>query len=401
MRRVLIVIGAVAIAATGAYAADSPATVVCPRLQAAPAIDGQIGADEWSEAGAIAPFALEGGGLPAQVTEAFVGYDETALYVAARMSDPQPAQMQCAATARDGAVEADDSLAVMLDPGDDGAGVMKLAVNAAGVELDTLDGNTDATVVWRSAAAPGDGVWQVEIAYIFGTEGMPSAGATWGFSLRRNAPRIYERSSMTGGGLGTMVFGRPPLRAEVEPPNNPWFGANTLPVRLTNLGTSQQTVKVNVRVSGHGRRAHWFETTKLTLTPGEARDVPVSYQVQRGGRCEMELSVQVVEGTEALTALRTAGMRFELPPLGEELDEALSYITDAYQTYVRIPAEARPFDGGAQLDMLLARWRYLDSQHQQRASLTPDTVMALLNRAQSLSEDAVLLEKQYAGLVEG
>ena len=206
---------------------------------------------------------------------------------------------------------------------------------------------------------------------------------------------------MHRGGLGTMVFGRPLLRAEVELPNNPRFGANTLPVRFTNLGTSQQTVKVNVRVSGHGRRAHWFETTKLTLTPGEARDVPVSYQVQRGGRCEMELSVQVVEGADALTATRTAGMRFELPPLGEELDEALSYITDAYQTYVRIPAEARPFDGGAQLDMLLARWRYLDSQHQQRASLTPDTVMALLNRAQSLSEDAVLLEKQYAGLVEG
>ncbi|GEM_PF-5689595 len=399
MRRALIVIGAVAIAATGAYAAESPAAVVCPRLQAAPAIDGQIGADEWSEAGAVGPFVLEGGGLPSQVTEAYVGYDETALYVAARVADPRPAQMQCAATTRDSAVEADDSLAVMLDPGDDGAGVMKLAVNAAGVELDTLDGNTDATVIWRSAAASGDAGWQVEIAYIFGTEGMPAAGDAWGFNLRRHAPRIYERSSMTGGGLGTMVFGHPPLRAEVEPPSNPWFGGNTLPVRLTNLGTAQQTVKVNVRVSGSGRRAHWFETTKLTLTPGESRDLPVTYQVQRGGRCEVELSVQVVEGMAALMALRAENMPFELPPLGEELDTALSYITDAYQAYVRLPAEARPFDGGAQLDMLLARWRYLDSQHQQRASLTPDTVMALLNRAQSLSEDAVLLGKKYAGLV--
>jgi hypothetical protein len=46
--------------------------------------------------------------------------------------------------------------------------------------------------------------------------------------------------------------------------------------------------------------------------------------------------------------------------------------------------------------MLLARWRYLDSQQQRRASLTPDVVMALVNRAQALAEDAVLLRKQFA-----
>lgn len=128
---------------------------------------------------------------------------------------------------------------------------------------------------------------------------------------------------------------------------------------------------------------------------GELRDVAVTYEVLRGGRNEVELSIQAIEGDVALTALRTTEMPFELPPLGEKLDEALSLITDAYQTYVRIPKDERPFDGASRLDMLVARWRYLDSQLQRRASLTPDVLMALVNRAQALAEDAALMEKEF------
>ncbi len=400
MRRVLIVIGVVAIAATGACAAlQSPAAVTCPRLQAAPTIDGQMGSAEWTGAAAVGPCVLDGGGMPSMITDAYLGFDDNALYIAARMADPQPMKLQSAAMERDGAVEADDSFTVLLDPGNDGVDVMKLTVNSAGIELDAIDGDVAPTVAWRSAAGPTERGWEVEIAYLFGGGGTPAAGTVWGFNVRRNAPRIFERSSMTGGGLGAVIFAGPALRAEVEPIDSPWFGANTMPVRLTNLSAAEQTVKVNVRVTGETRRAHFFDVSKLTLAPGEARDLPVTYQALRGGRCGVELSVQVVEGAAALTALRTADMPFELPPLGKQLDGALTYITDAYAVYVRVPANLRPFDGAQQLDMLLARWRYLDSQQQQRASLTQDVAMALVNRAQALAEDASLLAQSYRGLV--
>jgi hypothetical protein len=236
----------------------------------------------------------------------------------------------------------------------------------------------------------------VEIAWLFGADGAPATDTRWGFNVRRNSPRINERSSMTGGGLGTLRFEVPGLRADVEPIETPWYGENTLPVRLTNLDAERQTVKVNVRVTGPTRRAHFFDVTKLTLEAGEVRDVPVAYRVLRGGRGEVELSVQSIRGTTAVTALRTADMLFELPPLGARLDSALTDITDAYEVYVRIPIDQRPFDGASQLDMLLARWRYLDSQQQRRAGLTPDVVMALVNRAQALAEDAVLLRQRFA-----
>jgi hypothetical protein len=401
MRRVLIVIGVLAIATTGVYAAlQSPAAVTSPRLQTAPTIDGQLGSSEWAGAAAVGPFVLEGGGMPSLVTEAYIGFDADALYIGAHLRDPLPTQVPCGATERDGAVEADPSLAVLLDPRNDDTEVIKLAVNTAGVELDSVDGVLAPTIAWRSAVKVGDAGWMVEIAYLFGAGGAPQEAAKWGINLRRNTPRISERSSMTGGGLGTVRFGGPALRADVEPIDRPWFGENTLPIRLTNLSADQQTVKVNVRVTGRTRRAHFFDVTKLTLSGGEVRDVPIKYQVIRGGRGEVEFSVQSIQGDVAITALRTADMLFELPPLGRQLDDALSEIANAYETYVRVPEANRPFDGASQLDMLLARWRYLDSQQQRRGSLTPDVMMALVNRAQALAEDAVLLANDFQGLIE-
>lgn len=396
MRRVLIVIGVLAVATSGALAAlQSPATVTCPRLQTAPTIDGQMGSAEWAGAAAVGPLVLTGGGMPSLTTEVHIGYDGDALYIGALLRDPAPAMLQCGATERDGAVEGDPSLAVLLDPGNDGVEVMKLAVNSGGVELDAIDADVGPTLAWRSEVSAVDGGWVVEIAYLFGAEGAPEVATKWGLNIRRNAPRMSEVSSMTGGGLGTTTFGRPPLRAEVEPIDNPWFGENTLPVQLTNLSQERQVVKVNVRVTGENRRAHFFDVTKLTLSGGEVRDVAVTYAAMRGGRNEVELSVQSIEGDVALTALRTARMHFELPPLGQKLDEALSLITNAYQSYVLIPKDERPFDGASRLDMLVARWRYLDSQLQRRASLTPDVMMALVNRAQALAEDAVLMENEF------
>ncbi len=396
MRRVLLVLGVLAVTAAVPYAAlSSSAAVSCPRLEQAPTIDGLFGDGEWDRAAAVGPFVLETGGMPSLTTEAYIGFDDQALYVAARLHDPMPSALQCAAGERDGAVMADDSLTVTLDPDDDGAGIMTLAVNASGTEYDAVDGDAARTVSWRSATHLVEDGWLVEMAYRFSDGEAPADLSTWGLNLRRNAPRVAERSSMSGAGVrGTVMFGRPLLRCEVAPIGEPWYGENIVNVRLTNLAASEQIVKVNVRVTGPTRRAHFFEVTKLALAGGEVRDLTARYLVQRGGRCAVELSVQGIVDLQALTAVRTASMAFELPALGAELDEAVAEIAAAYTAFALLPAEARPFDGASRLDMLLARWRYLDSQQQRKASLSADVVMALYTRARTLTDDAIALRRK-------
>jgi len=398
MRRVLLVVGVLVAATAISYGAlSSPAAVSCPRLTTAPTIDGTLGTNEWAGAGAAGPFVLRDGGMPALVTQAWVGYDARALYLGARLADPMPLGVQCAATLRDGAVMADDSLAVVLDPKNDGVGIIELAVNAAGVEYDAVDGDASKSATWQSAIKVGEDGWTVEIAWEFGAAGAPSTAESWGLNLRRNAPRAAERSSMAGEmPRATMLVGGPALRCELQPIDGPWYGENGIPARLINLSNTQQTVKVNTRVTAPTRRGHFFEVTKLTLAAGEARDLNVRYLVQRGGRGGVEVSVQAIEGTEAVTALRTATMGFELPALGEELDEALGRIADAYVAYSMLAEDARPFDGASRLDMLLARWRYLDSQQQRKASSAPDVIMALVTRARTLADDATLLAAELA-----
>ncbi len=396
MRRVLIVMGVMAVLAPCAGAGmASPAVVSCPRLAAAPTIDGLLGSGEWADAGAVGPFVLEAGGMPSLVTNVYLGYDDTALYVGARLKDPSPLEVQCAASLRDGAVLADDSLALLLDPGNDAVKVMELAVNAAGTEYDAIDGDPEQNVAWRSAAHIGEDGWLVEMAYLFGSGGVPQEGATWGLDVRRWAPRIGESSSMSGaGGLGTLVFGRPALRCQIEPIDAPWFGENTSTLAVANLRDEPQTVKINVRVTGPTRRAHFFDVTKLTLNGAERRNVAVTYRAQRGGRCNVEISMQAIEGTQAVTALRTAPMEFELPAMGAELDEALSQIARAYKTYALLPKDLRPFGGASRLSFLLARWRYLDSRQQAKASLNPEEAMAVVNRARAVAQDAMLLDQE-------
>lgn len=398
MRRVLLVVSLLVVGAAVSYGAlSSPAAVSCPRLPDAPVIDGTLGSGEWARAAAVGPFVLRGGGMPALPTQAWIGCDADALYVAAHLADPMPLGVVCAATLRDEPVMADDSLALVLDPGNDGVGVVELAVNAAGIEYDAIDGDASKSTNWSSAVKVGEDGWTVEIAWELDGAGVPSEAESWGVNLRRNAPRVAERSSMAGEmPRATMLVGGPALRCELQPLSDPWYGENTIPARLVNLSGAPQTVKVNTRVTAPTRRGHFFEVTKLTLAPGEARGLDVRYLVQRGGRCGVEVSVQAIEGTSAITVLRTANMGFELPPLGEELDLALARIAEAYVAYSMLPEDTRPFEGASRLDMLLARWRYLDSQQQRKATSAPDVVMALVTRARTLADDAVALTAELA-----
>ncbi len=398
MRLVLSVIVALAVAATGACAAPTGLPMVTfPALQSPPTIDGMMDEAVWGSATTIPPPLLASGGRPSLDTTVRVGFNARALYIGARMQTSGGPDHGAAATVRDGAVKADESLAVILDPNNDGTGVMELAVNAAGTEYDAVDAATAPTIAWESATRATADAWVVEIAYYFGDDGAPRPGDIWGFDVRRNMPRIHQHSSMSGRQTSAGArFGWPQLAVEVDTIGSPWYGENTIGARLRNLSDDAQTIKVNARVSGPTRRAHFFDVSKFVLAAGQTRELDIDYMVHRGGRCSLELSFQVIKGDRAVTALRTAEVYFELPALGAALDEALRQISAAYRTWVLLPPKNRPFGDASKLDMLLARWRYLDSRQQSKPSLTADVVMALMNRARTLAQDAVLLRRDLA-----
>ncbi len=390
---------AVLMLATACPGMAAPAAVTCPKLAVAPTLDGTVGDAEWSGAAALGPFVLSrGAGMPSLTTEAFIGYTDEGIFIGARLFDPAPMQIHCYATVRDGAVSADDSFSLLLDSTGVGAQVLHMAVNAAGAMYDAIGDDATVDFNWSAATSlSGDG-WTVEMVARF--EGAsPKVGDRWLMSCLRNAPRAGEKSAWTAGEamptaaeLGGLVFGGPAARCEVAPVDGVWLGANEAQVTVSNRSDAAMVCKINSRVTGPTRRAHSFTVTKITVPANSRTRTELPFVVHRGGPGALQVSVQVIEGTKATSLLRTAPMAFDLPALGAALDDALGAIARAWQASTVIPAEDRREDSQAELDSLLARWRYLDSQHAQRSELSRAQLEVLVGRAGSLSADAAAFQ---------
>ncbi len=404
MRRVLgVVVLSVVLVAPARAGIDTPPTVCCPKLATAPTIDGIVGDTEWADAAALSPFVVLGGKrMPAHTTEVFIGYDEHSLYIGARLFDLTPNQIQCAATQRDGPVYRDDSFEVLLDPDHEAQHYIHLAVNAAGTQYDAVDDVVEEDEAWVAKTSRGDNGWSVEIAFGFGEGNYPAKGRIWGMTVCRHVPRIVERSAWTAldwkftepANFGTMVFGGPPLRCELAPVENVWFGNNSAEVTVTNLSEKKEVAKVNLRVTGPTRRAHFFTMEKLEMKPGEKRVVTMGFRVARGGPCKVQVSAQLIKGAKALPAFRSAAMPFELPAVGALLDEALSEVTACFRTYAQLAPENRPTGSEESLSNLAARWRLYDREYRRRAEYSPDRLLEIMKRLKQLEDEATTLNDQ-------
>jgi len=368
-------------------------------------LDGIVGEKEWAGAAALSPFVLVGGRrMPSHTTEAYLGYDEKSLYVGAKLFDLTPNQIQCAATERDGPVYRDDSFEVLLDPEHKGEHYIHLVVNAAGTQYDAVDEVSEHDEVWVAKTTRGSSGWSVEIALNFGEGNYPEAGKTWGMTFCRHVPRIVERSAWTAlnwkftepQNFGAVVFGGPPLRCDLAPVENVWFGDNSADVTLTSLSKVKELVKLNVRVTGPNRRAHFFAVEKLQLQPGEQRGVKLGFQAHYGGACDVQVSAQIIRGKDALAAFRSAPLPFDLPPAGEMLDNALVEITACFRTYSQLTPENRPVDAEKRLNELVARWRLYDGEYRDLPQYSPDRVAVMEKFLKQIRDDATTLNDQLA-----
>jgi hypothetical protein len=162
-------------------------------------IDGTLNDSAWMNAHAEWDFIdrdpIEGGD-PSERTEIRVVYDDTALYLGARLFDKEPQKIVRQLSRRDTYPDADYFI-LQLSPNHDGLTGALFQVSAAGVQRDAIISNdvfTDYSWdgVWESAVRIDDEGWSLEMRIPFSQLRFPrNAHQVWGI----NASRFIHRKN--------------------------------------------------------------------------------------------------------------------------------------------------------------------------------------------------------------
>jgi hypothetical protein len=200
---------ATALAATAvAGAADRPTAEVAV-LPAPPEIDGLIGETEWEGAavldGHFVQVEPEFGGPSPFRTVVRIAQTDAALFVAVEAFDPDPDRLSVAMTARDGNLDQDDSVGVMLDTFLGGRTAYVFRTNALATQWDATLADNGRTVdklwdvEWRCAAQRSGDRWTAEFEIPFSVlRFRPGSDRSWGLSFLRTVPRRLETSVWSG-----------------------------------------------------------------------------------------------------------------------------------------------------------------------------------------------------------
>lgn len=208
------------------------------RFGARPVVDGFLHEADWSLAGPAQGFCQYepfNGRAASFETTVLVGYDDEAIYVAARIHDPHPDSLSLELHERDNTGLA-DYFGVMIDPYNDGLNALAFTVTARGVQSDMKFNNEDDDeddswdAVWKSGVQLTDDGWQVEMALPYAALRFPErAVQQWGINFFRSVQRKREYDSwnwvdvnkkgMTTQ-MGLLTIGepiQPPLRLSFTP----------------------------------------------------------------------------------------------------------------------------------------------------------------------------------------
>ena len=176
----------------------------CPRLGAAPTVDGRLGAEEWRGASRLEGFVTPDDASPAKrPTTVLLGHDGAKLYIAMICGGQgQPVAEQ---RAHDGEVWRDDCVEVLVQPPGSEA-YYHFAANAAGSQMESRCVPGSEQVSWdcdweAKAGAAGDG-WLVEMAIPLAALGAKAEGF-WRMNFGREEADTKTPTcwSPTGGGF--------------------------------------------------------------------------------------------------------------------------------------------------------------------------------------------------------
>jgi hypothetical protein len=302
-------------AAAASTPAPAPAAAVVLDAIAIPAgmpivIDGKLTEAVWEQAPAINEFVQRApaeGSAPSQKTDARIAYDESALYVAVRAHDSEPAKIVGMLTRRDQGSPS-DWIKIVVDSFFDRRSAYEFAVNPVGVKTDRYyfnDGASDDS--W-------DAVWDVEVA-------RDSAGWTAEFRIPFSQLRF---NNADGGPVGFAVVRELGRLAETS----------TWPLlsRNANGFVSQFAEVRGLRIGGTPKRLELLPYTVGSLSLDPPSDNPLAERRDPAGSFGLDLKYALRRG---VTLTATAN-----PDFGQvEADPAVVNL-DAFETFFQ---ERRPF----------------------------------------------------------
>ena len=204
-------VASVAIATLSATTGNaSEPRIEVPLFAERPVVDGVLDDTVWGTAAIVSGFTqfepAFGEASPFR-TDVLIGATTEALFVAFRCIDPDPQRIAAAVTSRDGNLENDDSVTVLLDTNHDLRTAYYFATNSLGVQDDgkvndngrVVDERWDAS--WKCAAKRTDDGWTAEFEIPFAVLRYRGGEATtWGVNFHRRVPRRLETSVWSGPG---------------------------------------------------------------------------------------------------------------------------------------------------------------------------------------------------------
>lgn len=165
-------------------------------------IDGVLDENIWQNANPGSDF-IQTEPIPGNAsvfqTQVYFLYDDNAIYIGARMADPEPKKILKELSIRDQTGNA-DNFAVFLDPFNSGLHGFLFLVTASGVQLESVVTNheedTNWNAVWESAVSQDSAGWYAEFRIPYSSIRFPSAPIqTWNVQFGREIRRIRESSN--------------------------------------------------------------------------------------------------------------------------------------------------------------------------------------------------------------
>jgi Domain of unknown function (DUF5916) len=208
-------------AATAAEATPRQALQLPAWAGAAPVLDGRLDEAGWATALVVQGFISTNGEASSRLTQLRLAHDGAHLHVAVRAQEPEPARIAARTLRRDAeAIEAEDHIALVLDPQGTGRNGFVFRVNALGARRDALVadggmGRPEWDGLWDAAAVIDGEGWTAEFSLPLAMLAAPADGRPWGFNAERLVAatgerlRLYaaepEREVESLGGIGALA----------------------------------------------------------------------------------------------------------------------------------------------------------------------------------------------------
>jgi hypothetical protein len=178
-------------------------TVHVVRTATPPVIDGDLSDAVWATAAVVddlhqvTPIEYA---APYERTEIYILYDDEALYIAAKLYDPEPELITAKNMRQNDSIGSDDRIFVTIDPFNNRRSGYYFGVNPNGVRSDGLYRNVsefygDWDSIFDAAAGRFEGGWTAEIRIPFKSISFDPSTDTWGLNFSRTVVRKNETTA--------------------------------------------------------------------------------------------------------------------------------------------------------------------------------------------------------------